>query len=51
LIFDEKKVGSLEEGFGHRLLQAQELLLEDFSHSSFFSRIRDGLFRLVAPLL
>ncbi len=51
LIFDETKVGLLEEGFAHRLVQAQELLLEHFSHQSFVYRIRDGLFRLVAPLL
>lgn len=51
LIFDEAKVSLLEEGFLHRLSQARKLLLEDFSHQGFFSRIREGLFRLVAPLL
>jgi cardiolipin synthase len=51
LIFDETKVGLLEEGFAHRLVQAQELSLEYFSHQSLVYRIRDGLFRLVAPLL
>jgi len=51
LIFDERKVSLLENGFSHRLSQARELILEDFIRQSFFARIRDGLFRLVAPLL
>jgi len=51
LIFDEDKVTYLEEGFSHRLSQARALCTDDFSGQTIFTRARDGLFRLVAPLL
>lgn len=51
LIFDEQKVSLLEEGFAHRLSQARALTMEQFSRQNILARIRDGLFRLVAPLL
>ncbi|MFM8268845.1 MAG: cardiolipin synthase [Pseudomonadota bacterium] len=51
LIFDEQKVTLLEQSFSHRLTQARAFLLEQFSNQNILARIRDGLFRLVAPLL
>lgn len=51
LIFDEAKVTLLEDGFSHRLTEAKSLSFEQFNEQSILARIRDGLFRLVAPLL
>jgi cardiolipin synthase len=51
LVFDSHQVGCLEEGFDHRIKQAQALSLEFFSQQSFFGSLRDGIFRLISPLL
>lgn len=51
LIFDDQKVSLLEQGFSYRLSQATPLSLEHFNRQNGLVRIRDGLFRLVAPLL
>lgn len=51
LIYDPEEVSLLEKGFSHRISQSSPLSLEDFSDLNFLVRIRDGLFRLVSPLL
>ncbi len=51
LIYDPTKVSMFENGFSHRLNQSHALSLENFSDLNFPLRIRDGLFRLVSPLL
>jgi len=51
MIFDSKKVNGLEENFTSKRSEAKALQLSDFSNQSLLSRAKDGLFRLVAPLL
>lgn len=51
LVFDGDKVKTLESLFDRRVLQARQITQTNFKDQSFLGRVRDGLFRLVAPLL
>lgn len=51
MIFNSKKVGVMEENFSNKTKQARAIEFSHFSNQHFLSRAKDGLFRLVAPLL
>jgi len=51
LIFDSAQVLSLEASFDQRLQHATGLSFEHFSQEGFLGSLRDGIFRLISPLL
>jgi cardiolipin synthase len=51
MVFNSEQVVKMESRFSEQLIQARKLTVSKFSNQSLFARVRDGLFRLVAPLL
>jgi len=51
LIFDSSQVVKLVETFDSQIGQAQPISIQDLAHPSFLALVRDGIFRLISPLL
>ena len=51
LVFGKSEVVSLEQMFSQRRNHAEAILLSNFKDQTFLVRVKQGLFRLIAPLL